>query len=127
MLRVARFAARYHHLGFAIAPETMALMGEIVLADELAYLSTERIWVETEKALTEQDPQVYWQTLKACGALAVVMPELQVSQGIEALARSAAFTGRARIIDGQRYSPTSPKPAPSARVSASRRPRLLPC
>lgn len=95
VLRVARFAARYHHLGFAIAPETMALMGEIVLADELAYLSTERIWVETEKALTEQDPQVYWHTLKACGALAVVMPELQVSQGIEALARSAAFTGRA--------------------------------
>ena len=95
VLRVARFAARYHHLGFAIAPETMALMGEIVLADELAHLSTERVWVETEKALTEQNPQIYWQTLKACGALAVVMPELEVSQGIEALARVASFTGRA--------------------------------
>ena len=95
VLRVARFAARYHHLGFAIAPETMALMGEIVLADELAHLSTERIWVETEKALTEQDPQVYWRTLKVCGALAVLLPELQVTQGIEALTRTAAFTGRA--------------------------------
>ena len=95
VLRVARFAARYHHLGFSVAPETMALMGEIVSAGELAHLSTERIWVETEKALTEQDPQLYWQALKACGALAVVMPELQVSQGIDALARSADFTDRA--------------------------------
>ena len=95
VLRVARFAARYHHLGFTIAPETMALMREIVSAGELAHLSTERVWVETEKALTEQDPQIYWQTLKACGALAVVMPELEVSQGIEALARVASFTGRA--------------------------------
>lgn len=95
VLRVARFAARYHHLGFTVAPETMALMSEIVSAGELAHLSTERIWVETQKALTEQDPQIYWQTLKACAALAVLMPELQVSQGIEALARSAAFTGRA--------------------------------
>ena len=51
MLRVARFAARYRHLGFAVAPETMALMGEIVLADELAYLSTERIWVEQDPHL----------------------------------------------------------------------------
>ena len=95
VLRVARFAAGYHHLGFTIAPETMALMGEIVSAGELAHLSTERIWVETEKALTEQNPQIYWQTLKACGALAMVMPELQISQGIEALTRSASFTGRA--------------------------------
>jgi tRNA nucleotidyltransferase (CCA-adding enzyme) len=95
VLRVARFAARYHHLGFSVAPETLTLMGEIVSAGELAHLSKERIWVETQKALTEQDPQVYWQTLKACGALAVLMPELQVSQGIEALARSAAFTSSA--------------------------------
>ena len=95
VLRVARFAARYQHLGFSVAPETMALMGEIVSAGELAHLSTERIWVETEKALTEQDPQIYWQALKACGALVVLMPELQVSQGIEALTRSAAFTSNA--------------------------------
>ncbi|MDB2365195.1 tRNA nucleotidyltransferase [Luminiphilus sp.] len=95
VLRVARFAARYHHMGFTVAPETMALMEEIVSAGELTHLSTERIWVETEKALTEQHPQIYWQVLKACSALAVVMPELQISQGIDALARAAAFTGRA--------------------------------
>lgn len=95
VMRVARFAARYHHLGFSVASDTLALMSEIVLSGELAHLSTERIWVETEKALSEQYPQIYWQTLEACGALAAVMPELQVSQGIEALARSATFTGRA--------------------------------
>ena len=94
VLRVARFAARYHHLGFTVAPGTLALMAEIVAADELAHLSTERIWVETEKALSEQHPQVYWQVLTDCGALAVMTPELQISQGIAALTRAAAFSQR---------------------------------
>ena len=94
VLRVARFAARYHHLGFTLAPETLALMGEIVAADELAHLSTERIWIETEKALGERHPEVFWQVLADCGALAVLMPELAVSQGIAALTRAAAHTTR---------------------------------
>ena len=94
VLRVARFAARYHHLGFKVAPETLALMGEIVAADELPHLSTERIWIETEKALGEKHPEVYWQMLADCGALAVLMPELAVSHGISALKRAAAHTTR---------------------------------
>jgi len=95
VLRVARFAARYHHLGFTVAPETLALMAEIVTAGELAHLSTERIWVETEKALGERHPEVYWQVLAECGAQAVMTPELAVSQGILALARAAGHTPRA--------------------------------
>ena len=95
VLRVARFAARYHHLGFAAAPETLTLMREIVSAGELAHLSTERIWVETEKALGEQHPEIYWQVLADCGALTALMPELAVSQGIGALARAATHTSRA--------------------------------
>lgn len=94
VLRVARFAARYRHLGFTIAPETLTLMKRIVSAGELAHLSTERVWVETSKALAEQHPQIYWQVLGECAALPELMPELLVSQGIDALARSAAFTGR---------------------------------
>ena len=43
VLRVARFAARYHHLGFTVAEETLSLMAEIVAADELPHLSTERV------------------------------------------------------------------------------------
>ena len=95
VLRVARFAARYHHLGFAVAPETLTLMRDIVSAGELAHLSTERIWVETEKALSEQHPEIYWEVLAECGALPMLMPELAVSQGIGALARAARHTPRA--------------------------------
>ena len=94
VLRVARFTARYHHLGFTVASETLALMREIVSAGELAHLSIERVWIETEKALAEQHPHVYWQLLRDCSALAVLMPELEVSQGIAALARSAGHTNR---------------------------------
>ena len=94
VLRVARFAARYHHLGFEVAKETMSLMAEIVAADELAHLSSERVWVETEKALGEQHPAVYWQVLADCGALTVLAPELSVSNGIGALSRAAPHTQR---------------------------------
>ena len=94
VLRVARFAARYHHLDFTVAKETQSLMAEIVAADELPHLSTERVWVETDKALSEQHPEVYWQVLADCGALAVLLPELAVSQGIAALARAAPHTKR---------------------------------
>ena len=94
VLRVARFAARYHHFGFTVAKETIALMAEIVKAGELAHLSTERIWVETEKALGERHPEIYWQVLADCGALTVLIPELAVSQGISALSRAARHTDR---------------------------------
>ena len=95
VLRVARFAARYHHLGFTVAEETLSLMAEIVAAGELAHLSTERVWVETERALGEQHPEIYWQLLADCGALTVLLPELAVSQGVAALGRAAPHTQRA--------------------------------
>ena len=94
VLRVARFAARYHHFGFTVAKETIAFMAEIVNAGELPHLSTERIWIETEKALGEQHPEVYWQVLANCGALTGLLPELAVSQGISALSRAAPHTDR---------------------------------
>lgn len=95
VLRVARFAARYHHLGFAVAEETLSLMAEIVAADELPHLSAERVWVETEKALGEHNPEVYWQVLANCSALDALLPELAVSHGITALSRAAPHTQRA--------------------------------
>jgi len=94
VLRVARFAARYHHLGFTVAEETLSLMAEIVAANELPHLSTERVWVETEKALGEQHPEIYWQVLTDCGALTVLAPELAVSNGMGALSRAAPYTQR---------------------------------
>jgi tRNA nucleotidyltransferase (CCA-adding enzyme) len=79
VLRVARFAARYHHLGFHIADETLELMRAIVDAGEIEHLVAERIWKETERALSEASPAVYFETLRHCGALARLCPELDVA------------------------------------------------
>ncbi|MDA8660049.1 tRNA nucleotidyltransferase [Luminiphilus sp.] len=94
VLRVARFAARYHALGFNIADETLALMRAIVAQGELEHLATERIWVETERALGEQHPEIYFQVLQQCNALAELMPAVAVTSGIDRLCRAARFTTR---------------------------------
>jgi len=80
VLRTARFLARYSQLGFTIADETWKLMHQLVASGELEHLPAERIWTETEKALGEPTPMIYFQTLQACGALRVLMPELDVSR-----------------------------------------------
>ena len=82
ILRVARFAARYAHLGFTIADETTALMAEIVKAGELEHLTPERVWVELNKALGEQSPQVFIEVLRSCGALKVILPEVDMLFGV---------------------------------------------
>lgn len=76
VLRTARFLARYAHLGFTIAPETLALMREVSRSGELSHLAAERVWVETEKALGEPNPDSYFTALAACDALVVWWPEL---------------------------------------------------
>lgn len=76
ILRVARFAARYHHMGFRVAPETQTLMCEMVASGEVNHLVAERVWKEFEKALGEPSPHVFITVLKECGALAVLLPEL---------------------------------------------------
>ena len=76
VLRVARFAARYHHLGFTIAPDTLQLMQTLTQQGELQHLTAERVWAETEKALNEKNPEIYFETLRQVGALAVLFPEL---------------------------------------------------
>ncbi|MDC9592153.1 multifunctional CCA addition/repair protein [Xenorhabdus sp. IM139775] len=76
VLRLARFAARFAHLGFFIAPETQTLIAEMVASGELSSLTPERVWRETEKALASPSPQVYFQVLRDCGALAVLFPEI---------------------------------------------------
>jgi len=82
VLRVARFAARYTHLGFHVAPETLALMRRMTAAGEVSALVPERVWQETERALGEADPQVFFETLRACGALRVIFPEIDVLFGV---------------------------------------------
>ncbi len=82
VLRTARFAARYAHLGFTVAPETLALMAEIVEQGELAHLPAERVWVELERALGEPRPEVFIEVLRECGALARLLPELEALFGV---------------------------------------------
>ena len=82
VLRTARFAARYAHLGFTVAPETVTLMADIVGQGELAHLPAERIWVEMERALGERQPEVFVQVLRDCGALDKLLPELEALFGV---------------------------------------------
>lgn len=82
VLRVARFAARYAPLGFGVAPETLALMQELVNQGEINHLTPERIWKETQRALLEDRADVYFEVLRQCGALKVIMPEVDALFGV---------------------------------------------
>lgn len=82
VLRVARFAARYHHLGFKLADETRALMYAMVKRGELAYLVAERVWQEWQRSLEEKNPEVFITTLRACDALRIVIPEINALFGV---------------------------------------------
>jgi tRNA nucleotidyltransferase (CCA-adding enzyme) len=82
VLRAARFAARYHHLGFSIAPETMDIMATIVTSNELSHLAAERVWTEMEKSLAERSPEVFIEVLRNCGALKALFPEIDCLFGV---------------------------------------------
>src|SRR5882724_7726438 len=82
ILRLARFAARFADLGFSVADETLTLMREMVKSGEADALVPERVWQETERALGESRPDVFFQTLRACGALAVIFPEIDALYGV---------------------------------------------
>jgi len=82
VLRIARFCARYQHLGFSIAAETQTLMQDMVTQGEIDFLVPERVWAETKKALAEQTPAAYFQALRDCGALARIFPEIDALFGV---------------------------------------------
>ncbi|VAW70291.1 CCA tRNA nucleotidyltransferase [hydrothermal vent metagenome] len=82
ILRVARFAARYHHLDFKIADETMSLMQRMVNNGEVNALVPERVWQEFHKALTELNPQIFIQVLRECSALKIILPEIDALFGV---------------------------------------------
>jgi tRNA nucleotidyltransferase (CCA-adding enzyme) len=80
ILRVARFAARF--TDFGIAPETMALMREMVAAGEVDALVPERVWQELARGLMEARPSRMFELLRDCGALAVLLPEVDRLWGV---------------------------------------------
>ena len=113
VLRVARFAARFHHLGFTIAPETLSIMKTISDSGELAHLTAERVWVETERALKEKSPWIFFETLKGCNALEVCYPELNTLFGIPQPAQHhpEIDTGLHSLMSLKQASLLSPDPA----------------
>ncbi len=78
VLRVARFAARYAHLGFTLAEETLQLMQEISATDELEHLTKERIWQELDRAIGEKSPLTFFLVLEQSHALKKLFPEFKV-------------------------------------------------
>lgn len=80
ILRIARFAARLPN--FTIAPETLALMQDMVQAGEVDALVPERVWQEMARGLMEQQPSRLFEVLRACGALARFLPELDRLWGV---------------------------------------------
>ena len=82
ILRVARFSARYAPLGFRVAPETLDLMHAMVVSGEVDHLVAERVWAETLRALGEPCPGRFIATLRDCGALARIFPELDRLFGV---------------------------------------------
>ena len=82
VLRVARFAARFAHLGFTVAEETLSLMRVIVDDGELDTLVGERVWNELQRALSEASPQAFLKVMRDCGALAVILPEVDALYGV---------------------------------------------
>jgi tRNA nucleotidyltransferase (CCA-adding enzyme) len=80
ILRVARFAARFPD--FQVAPETMQLMQDMVQAGEVEHLVPERVWQELAKGLMTAKPSRMFEVLKACGALKVLLPEVNRLWGV---------------------------------------------
>lgn len=84
VLRLARFKARFHHLGFEVAEATYALMYRMVKQGELKTLTPERVWLEWEKSFNTLHPAQFVSTLRRVGALAVILPELEALFGVPA-------------------------------------------
>ncbi len=82
VLRVARFHTRFAPLGFRVADETLALMREMVANGEVDHLVSERVWQEMARALMFEKPSTFFQTLRDCGALARILPEVDALFGV---------------------------------------------
>ena len=83
ILRGARFLARFAPLGFSVAPETLALMRQMVSQGEVDHLVPERVWQELSRLLAAPKPSAGLQLLRDCGALAKLLPEVDALFGVE--------------------------------------------
>jgi tRNA nucleotidyltransferase (CCA-adding enzyme) len=112
ILRLARFSARYQHLGFSIAEDTLALMQTMVVEGEVDHLVAERVWAELHKALTEVTPSAFFYTLRDCGALEKIFPEIDCLFGVPQPAQyhPEIDTGVHTLMSLEQAALLSPKP-----------------
>ncbi len=82
ILRTARFAARFAPLNMKLDPDTLALMRKMVENNEVDSLVPERIWQEVHRALLTDMPSRFFTTLRDCGALKRIFPELDALFGV---------------------------------------------
>ncbi len=82
ILRAAKFRARFSELGFEVSGDTLKLMADMVSSGEADALQADRVWAETEAALSGPNPHLYFQALRDCGALAVLFPEIDALFGV---------------------------------------------
>jgi len=98
VLRAARLLARFAQLDFTLAPDTLNLMQSMVTNGEVDTLVAERVWQETDKALSACRPRLFFEALRKCGALAVVFPELDALFGVPQLDRSLTEVDTGRHV-----------------------------
>ena len=121
VLRVARFAAR---LGFTVAPGTEALMRRLAGSGELATLTPERVWQELTRALMEAHPSRFFCELRRCGALAVLLPEVDRLFGVpQPIAHHPELDAGVHVHAGARLQRRRGRSAAGALRGAGARPR----
>lgn len=116
ILRTARFAARFQPLGFTVCDQTLALMQRMVRDGEVEHLVPERVWQELQRALHERSPETFFSVLRSCGALAVLIPELDSQRSFEiAMSALRCITSRPETTTEERFATLlSPLPEPQA-------------
>ncbi|MCK5480603.1 MAG: multifunctional CCA addition/repair protein [Gammaproteobacteria bacterium] len=83
ILRLARFAARFAHMGFHVAHDTNTLMRTMVASGEVDHLVPERVWAELDKALRTKTPEQFFKVLLGCDALTRLFPEMEIASTSE--------------------------------------------
>lgn len=93
VLRIARFLARFSHLGFTIAPSTWQLLEHMVASNELSHLTPERVWKEWQKSLQTEAPEKFLQLIEQLNATQQILDGLQISEStLSCISQVAAHT-----------------------------------
>ena len=92
VLRIARFSARFHK--FQIHPKTEALLKQIVKNKEIETVASERVWHEFSVGFTEKKSYLMFEVLNQCGALKLLLPELDYPKNKSSIKRSLEYAAK---------------------------------